>query len=142
MCGGRDREADGGRAGQVLRDGARGRPVRPVPEAERQAERVAPRGILVIGPSSRKGLLPMTTPISRRTLLKGLGTAVALPWMESLSFAAPVPAGSAAAAAPRRIAFLYVPNGVNMQAWTPTEVGKLSALPDILKPLTPVKDYV
>src|SRR3954463_15691342 len=84
----------------------------------------------------------MKTPISRRTMLKGLGTAVALPWLESLSFAAPVPAGSAAAAAPRRLAFLYVPNGVNMGAWTPAEVGKLAALPDVLKPLTPVKDYV
>jgi Protein of unknown function (DUF1552) len=82
----------------------------------------------------------MTHRITRRTALKGLGTAVALPWLESLSLAAP--AASAVAAPPRRVAFLSVPNGVNMAHWTPKAEGKLDELPDILKPLEGVKDYI
>ena len=71
--------------------------------------------------------------ISRRTVLRGLGTAVALPWLEAMSSAADlaVKAGAgaeAAGAVPRRMAFLYVPNGVHMQAWTPETVGADFAL--------------
>ena len=40
-------------------------------------------------------------PISRRTVLKGLGTAVALPYLEAM-----LPAAPAASAAPTRMAFL------------------------------------
>ena len=83
----------------------------------------------------------MTTRITRRTVLRGLGTAVALPWLESLARAAG-PAGSLAAAAPRRLAFLYVPNGIHMVDWKPKETGALGSLPDILRPLEPFKDYL
>lgn len=69
----------------------------------------------------------------RRTFLKGLGTAVALPWFESLARAA-APAGK-----PLRMAFVYVPNGVNMPDWTPAAEGPLGELPPILKPLENVK---
>jgi hypothetical protein len=72
-------------------------------------------------------------------MLKGVGTAIALPWLESLAAAGP--AGSAAAT-PRRLAFLYVPNGVNMAAWTPAETGKLAKLEGILAPLDPFREYV
>jgi len=48
-------------------------------------------------------------------------------------------APSAAAKAPNRVAFLYVPNGVNMADWTPATDGALSALPAILQPLESVK---
>jgi len=75
--------------------------------------------------------------ISRRTVLKGLGTAVALPWLESLGRAGPA---SAPSPPPRRLAFLYVPNGVNMAHWSPKSEGKLADLPEILKPLDPFKD--
>jgi hypothetical protein len=78
--------------------------------------------------------------ITRRTALKGLGTAIALPWLESLASAAP--AAGAVAGPPRRLAFVYVPNGVNMTAWTPKSEGKLDELPESLKPLEAVKDSV
>jgi hypothetical protein len=79
--------------------------------------------------------------ITRRTMLKGLGTALALPWLESLAWAGGPAAG--AAGPPRRLAFLYVPNGVNMAHWTPqSEGGRLGALPEILQPLEPFKDYL
>jgi hypothetical protein len=81
----------------------------------------------------------MKTPISRRTALKGLGTAVALPFLESLAVAAPA---AAASGAPKRLAFVYVPNGVNMPAWTPAAEGKLAQLTGILSPLDAHKEYV
>ena len=75
--------------------------------------------------------------IDRRTALKGLGTAVALPWLESL---APAAAVASSSAAPKRLAFVYVPNGVHMPDWTPAEVGALGELPRTLQPLAPFKD--
>jgi hypothetical protein len=77
--------------------------------------------------------------INRRTVLKGLGTAIALPWLESLSWAAP---SAKAGSPPRRMAFIYVPNGVNMAHWSPRADGKLTELPEILKPLEPVKGSI
>ena len=78
--------------------------------------------------------------IPRRTFLKGLGTAIALPVLESM---APGIARAASAAAqgalPRRMAFVYVPNGANMADWTPKEVGSDYELPSILEPLKPVQ---
>ena len=79
----------------------------------------------------------MSTPISRRTALRGLGTAIALPWLEAMS---PAFARTAAPASPMRMAFFYVPNGVHMADWTPSAEGAGFALPSILKPLEPFKD--
>lgn len=81
-------------------------------------------------------------PISRRTVLRGLGAAVALPWLEAMG---PLTgwanaASAPASAAPNRLAVLYVPNGKNMVDWTPKAEGKDFDLPSILQPLSPVKD--
>jgi hypothetical protein len=71
-----------------------------------------------------------------------LGTAVALPWLESLAWAAPT-AGTAATGAPRRLAFVYVPNGVNMDVWAPKgRGGKLGELTGTLAPLNPFREHV
>ncbi|HEX8295416.1 MAG TPA: DUF1552 domain-containing protein [Chthoniobacteraceae bacterium] len=83
----------------------------------------------------------MNTPLlSRRTVLRGLGTAIALPWLESMgrmtAWAASLPGQKIA---PNRMAFLYVPNGKDMSNWTPTREGKLTTLPSILAALEPVK---
>ena len=59
--------------------------------------------------------------ISRRTVLRGLGTVVALPALDAM-----LPRTLRAAekvAAPRRMAFIYVPNGVHMDDWTPAREG-------------------
>jgi hypothetical protein len=80
-------------------------------------------------------------PISRRTALRGLGTTLALPWLESLAPAA-APTAAAAAANPRRLAFVYVPNGANMAFWTPKETGPIGALPEILAPLERFKKHI
>ncbi|WP_437201183.1 DUF1552 domain-containing protein [Planctomicrobium sp. SH664] len=78
--------------------------------------------------------------ISRRTLLRGVGAAVALPWLEAMS--APLAWGKEMAGPPVRMGFFYVPNGVNMADWKPKETGALSELPRTLQPLEPVKDRV
>ena len=58
--------------------------------------------------------------MSRRSLLRGLGISLALPAFESL--ASPARA-AAAATVPTRMAFLYIPNGVNVERWMPTGTG-------------------
>jgi len=74
--------------------------------------------------------------LPRRTFLKGLGTAIALPVLESMlpgvSMAAPE---SGTDPLPKRLAFVYVPNGVNMEDWTPKAAGTDFELPMILEPL-------
>src|SRR4051794_24253461 len=82
--------------------------------------------------------------ISRRSVLRGIGTAIALPWLEVMSSAAET-AGIASAKAtsvPLRMAFFYVPNGVHIPAWTPEEVGSEFTLPATLEPLAAFKDDV
>src|SRR5437762_623748 len=79
--------------------------------------------------------------ISRRTVLKGLGTAMALPLLEAMQPALAL-AGSVnpRKAPPKRMAFLYVPNGIHMADWTPPAVGTVFALPSSLEPLAPFQD--
>ena len=79
----------------------------------------------------------MARHISRRTVLKGLGAAVALPWLEAMGPVHSWAAGEAVGqkAAPNRMAFLYVPNGKNMVDWTPKGEGALGELPAILESL-------
>src|SRR5262245_11345153 len=84
----------------------------------------------------------MPTRISRRTMLRGLGTAVALPWLESVGFAAAPPGATAASGVPKRLAFVYVPNGVNMTEWTQKDEGKLKKLTGTLEPLDPFREHV
>src|SRR6516162_8616087 len=78
-------------------------------------------------------------PISRRTVLKGLGTAIALPYLEAM-LPRSVMAAPPIAAAPKRMAFLYVPNGIHMPEWTPEKLGKDFDLPKTLEPLAPYRD--
>lgn len=85
----------------------------------------------------------MTTwQIPRRTFLRGLGTAMALPLLEAMvpmpSFAANG-SGSASPSLPKRMAFVFVPNGAHMPEWTPTTEGEKFDLPRSLEPLRPVQ---
>jgi hypothetical protein len=83
---------------------------------------------------SRRGRL------SRRTVLKGLGVAVALPFLEAMRPGPLVADSGDRKGPPLRLAFLYVPNGVHMPGWTPRSVGAAWELPAILEPLRAVKD--
>jgi len=83
----------------------------------------------------------MPQPISRRTLLKGTGAALALPWLESMSRRS---FGSEALSEPpKRVAFLFVPNGVRSDQWNPakTEDGSFELTP-MLQPLKGVKEEI
>ncbi|NBV48468.1 MAG: hypothetical protein EBR95_05375, partial [Verrucomicrobia bacterium] len=76
--------------------------------------------------------------LHRRTVLKGLGTVMALPWLEAMGLQTGWAAGNTPEkqAAPNRMAILYVPNGVNMDGWRVGSEGALpSKLPAILAPL-------
>lgn len=81
-------------------------------------------------------------PVSRRTALKGLGISLALPWLESLRGPASMAMGasSSSSAPPRRMACIFVPNGVHLPDWHPQTEGFGIKLPYILEPLAPVQD--
>ena len=82
----------------------------------------------------------MSNPIHRRTVLKGIGTAIALPALEAML---PLTA-FAQSVAPKstRMAFLFVPNGVDIGNWTPATEGALGTLSPLLQPLEAVKSKI
>ena len=76
--------------------------------------------------------------IPRRAFLQGVGATLALPLLDSM-----VPAfaqGRAAAKPVRRVSFMYTPNGMIMDAFTPQTEGAGFALTPILEPLAPFRD--
>ncbi|MDQ2639470.1 MAG: DUF1552 domain-containing protein [Pseudomonadota bacterium] len=79
--------------------------------------------------------------LSRRTVLKGAGAAIALPLLDAM-----IPAHTAlaqTAAAPRtRLGFVYFPHGAVQKFWTPEGTGRNFKFSPILKPLEPMRDYV
>jgi len=82
----------------------------------------------------------MVMPISRRNMLRGIGAALALPWMEALQSKAH--AGEQLAKPPLRTAFFFMPNGVNPATFTPKGTGEQYELSPMLKSLAPVKDDI
>jgi hypothetical protein len=77
--------------------------------------------------------------IDRRTCLKGLGVAIALPLLETMGWAE-TPKG-AAARSPVRVGFFYIPNGVNQDAWK-YRPDMTTPHPRTLMPLAPVMNDV
>ena len=77
--------------------------------------------------------------LERRTFLRGVGAAVALPFLDAMTPAFGKPNRLVKGAAPRRVAFAYVPNGVIMEEWTPAAEGQSYDLSRILKPLEPFR---
>ena len=78
--------------------------------------------------------------VQRRTVLRGLGAAVALPMLEAMRPARTLlGAEAASAAAPVRLAYIFFPNGAVMDRFKPSEEGENYTLPPILEPLAPHK---
>jgi hypothetical protein len=75
--------------------------------------------------------------LPRRALLKGMGVTLALPFLDAM-----VPALGAAPTAPRRLGFVYIPNGAVMSKWQPPGDGALHELTPTLAPLAPFKDQI
>ncbi|MCC6796943.1 MAG: DUF1552 domain-containing protein [Candidatus Hydrogenedentes bacterium] len=72
--------------------------------------------------------------LNRRTFLRGIGASIALPMLDAMASSAPKVAASVS---PVRMAFVYIPNGVIVEDWTPATDGKDFVLPHILEPLAP-----
>jgi hypothetical protein len=79
--------------------------------------------------------------VDRRRFLKGLGACLALPALESVRPLTLVAAQgkTVAAAAPRRMAFMYFPNGAHQRHWWPTGEGKDFVLARTMQPLEALK---
>ena len=78
--------------------------------------------------------------LDRRTVLRGLGATVALPFLDAMAPAL----GAAAATRPvPRLGFFYVPNGIYPPSFHPAgDGGRSFSLPPVLEPLEPVRRHV
>lgn len=76
--------------------------------------------------------------LARRTLLRGAGVALGLPLLDAMRPALAAPSS----ALPRRMAIVYVPNGIVMKEWKPAEVGANFSLGRILQPLAPFRQHL
>jgi len=77
--------------------------------------------------------------LSRRTVLRGAGAAIALPLLDAM-----IPAGVALAATPaktpQRLAFVGFPHGAVMRLWSPEQTGRDYTMSRILEPLAKYRD--
>ncbi|HEU4624458.1 MAG TPA: DUF1552 domain-containing protein [Steroidobacteraceae bacterium] len=79
--------------------------------------------------------------LSRRTVLRGMGAAVALPFLDAMVPAATAMANTPAAPKPR-LGFFYFPHGAIMEKWTPEKSGTDFELSPILTPLAPFRSHL
>lgn len=82
-------------------------------------------------------MAPLSKSLPRRTVLRGLGTALSLPFLEAM-----IPAGRAAVKPANRFLAFYVPNGMAMEYWSPKGNGKDFELSPILEPLAPFRNQM
>src|SRR5262245_22538580 len=75
--------------------------------------------------------------LTRRTVLRGIGASLALPFLEAM-----VPSAKAAAKPVRRFLTFYVPNGMAMEYWSPKGEGTGFELSPILQPLAQFRDQM
>jgi Protein of unknown function (DUF1552) len=75
--------------------------------------------------------------LPRRTVLRGLGTTMALPFLEAM-----LPPLRAAAKPVHRFQAFYVPNGMAMEYWSPKGEGSAFELSPILEPLAPYRNQL
>jgi uncharacterized protein DUF1552 len=83
--------------------------------------------------------------IDRRTVLRGAGVTMCLPWLDSLPAFASIPSGPSAPSAPafaKRFAVLFMGNGVNENHWGAEGSGDEMNLGLSLSPLEPLKKKV
>src|SRR4029450_2704306 len=83
----------------------------------------------------------LTKSLPRRTVLRGLGATMALPFLDAM-----LPAfsmrGLAAAKPVHRVQAFYVPNGMRMEYWLPKGDGTAFELSPILEPLAPFRNQM
>src|SRR3954463_9691772 len=87
--------------------------------------------------------MPHKYPISRRTLLRRGGAALALPWLGAMSPALASPAPSRNRKPPLRLGVLFKGNGVHPPSWDIAGGSETDfELSPLLEPLAPVRDKV
>ncbi len=78
---------------------------------------------------------------SRRTMLRGIGVTMALPWLESLNVWGDIVAGTEVSSeAPVRLAVLFAGNGFHSKEWWAKGEGKAMELGQVLAPLTSYRE--
>jgi hypothetical protein len=77
--------------------------------------------------------------LPRRTFLRGIGTAVALPFLESMA-PAMTPMSQSPGRSPLRFGAVYLPNGCVMDNWMPKTPGARFELQPVLRPLEAFRD--
>src|SRR3990172_5853311 len=88
-------------------------------------------------------MIIMRKALPRRTVLRGLGAALALPLLDAM-----IPSLTALAKTPadptrlRRLGYVYMPMGCDISRWTPPGDGNLDELSATLSPLAPVRQHV
>jgi len=80
--------------------------------------------------------------LSRRAVLKGVGTTIALPLLDAMNPAATAWAQTAAGNAPPRLAFVGFPHGAIMSRWSPEQAGRDYRMSAILEPLEPLREHL
>src|SRR5215470_7262387 len=80
--------------------------------------------------------------ISRRTMLKGIGTTIALPLLDAMNPAATAWAQTPAGSTPKRFAFIGFPHGAIMDRWVPKQTGTDYEMSPILEPLQPFRKHL
>ncbi len=80
--------------------------------------------------------------VERRRFLRGIGACVALPVFRSLLPAAESTGSMVSGGTPRRMAFIYHPNGVNVERWRVADEGEAFALSPTLTPLEELREHV
>src|SRR5215469_364187 len=80
--------------------------------------------------------------VDRRTVLKGVGAAVALPLLDAMVPAGTAWADTAAGKTIKRFAFVGFPHGAIMDRWSPQETGTNYTMSPILKPLEPFRKHL
>src|ERR1700722_7838101 len=80
--------------------------------------------------------------ISRRTVLKGVGATIALPFLDAMNPAATAWAKTAAGSTPKRLAFVGFPHGAIMDRWSPLQTGSGYEMSTILAPLAPWREHL
>ena len=87
--------------------------------------------------------------LNRRSFLRGVGVAACLPYLECMGSTTDSPSQFKRKGAPKRLAYLYVPNGVSLPGidspykqwnWFPNGEGKDYSFTQVLSSLTPHRD--
>jgi hypothetical protein len=81
-----------------------------------------------------------TRTMTRRTMLRGIGVSMALPWMESLPARAEGAAAASAAEPPVRLAVLFAGNGFHSKEWWAEGEGAEMKLGKVLEPLADFRE--